>query len=214
VRSDVFCSLQKRGWKIDPNLHFSFIRRSFHWADTPLPLKEYVEFGKNGTRPIRQEKRAATDNFCHLFKDFMAQSLISARDVQELENRLSNAKQQTINVCPGMALIFCWSWEEACDFDVNGRFCSRVEAKIHEALATWDQPLRPERVMAAGFIDDWSLVRVQDGRIGHFKKQPTMGQVTFLDQSSHDVALATALEVVKSPAELARKAVTAFSLAA
>jgi hypothetical protein len=77
-----------------------------------------------------------------------------------------------------------------------------------------EQPLRPERVMAAGFIDDWSLVRIQDGRIGCFQKQPTMGQVTLSDQSKHDVTLNTNIEVVKFPAELAREAVAAFSLAA
>jgi hypothetical protein len=213
VRSDAFLSLQKRGWKINPNLHFSFMSRHLHWANTSLPLKQYVEFWQSGTRPIQQTKRDVTD-FRQLFNELMEARLITAQDVQKLETHFSDTDRQTINVCPGIGLAFQWSREEACALDFKSHFCSVVEGKIHEALATWGQPLRPERVMAAGFIDDWSLVRIQDGRIGCFTKLPTMGQVKFADQSSHDVALTTDLEVVKFPVELAREAVTAFSLAA
>jgi hypothetical protein len=172
-----------------------------------------VKFWQSGIRPIRQEIRDDTD-FRQLFKDLLEQDLISAQDVPELEKRFSNTARQTINVCPGMKLAFQWSREEACDLDMHGHFCSRVEAKIHEALATWGQPLRPKRVRAAGCIDDWSLVRIHDGRIGCFQKQPTMGQVTLPDQSKHEVTLNTDLEVVRCPADMVREAVIAFSLAA
>ena len=44
--------LQDKGWKLWPNLHFSFIQTHLHRADTPVAMNEYIEFWKSGEMEI------------------------------------------------------------------------------------------------------------------------------------------------------------------
>ena len=68
---------------------------------------------------------------------------------------------------------------------------------------------RPERLVTAKYLSNWTLVRLPDGRLGVLTRQGGGYRVTFTTRSGEEVTPDTELEVVKHPAELAMEALLA-----
>src|SRR4051794_2859150 len=44
VREREFLSLEEKGWRVRPNLHFSHIQKHLHWSQRRPPLDRYIEY--------------------------------------------------------------------------------------------------------------------------------------------------------------------------
>ena len=74
--------------------------------------------------------------------------------------------------------------------------------------------LHKDRLVAAKYLSDWTLVRLPDGQIGVLTKQGGGCRVTFATRNGVAVSPDTELEVIKHPAELAMEALTTYTAAA
>lgn len=70
------------------------------------------------------------------------------------------------------------------------------------------------RLVAAKYLSDWTLVRLPDGQVGVLTKQGGGCRVTFATRSGMVVSPDTELKVIKHPAELAMEALTKYTAAA
>lgn len=138
LQKEEFFALQGKGWKISPNLHFSFMATNLVWAATKESVEEYINYWRAKKKPISQVQR---NNFITLFQELKNECLISEEDVSKLEENFINSKRQTLNLCPGLKLEFSWSKSKAIELDSKGHFEEEVKLRIHEAIGTWGQQL-------------------------------------------------------------------------
>ena len=71
-----------------------------------------------------------------------------------------------------------------------------------------------DRLVAAKYLGDWTLVRLPDGQVGVLTKQGDDCRITFATRSGVAVSPDTELDVIKHPFELAMEALTNFTAAA
>ena len=69
---------------------------------------------------------------------------------------------------------------------------------------------RKDRLVAAKYLSDWTLVRLPDGQVGVLTKQGGGCRVTFAHQGGVAVPSDTELEVIKHPAEMAMEALVSY----
>jgi hypothetical protein len=137
---DAFLNLAKKGWTIEPNLHFSYRASNLVWAETRLSVQDYFDFWNHHKEKIRQFKRDDPEFQC-LFRELRDQGLISDEDIPKLVKQFLESKRDHLNVCPGFKVMFEWLLTEAEQTDVAGKFVSLVKSKMQDVLSTWGQTL-------------------------------------------------------------------------
>jgi hypothetical protein len=136
VRSVDFLALQHKGWSIESNMHFSFVRRNLHRSTVELTPEQYLKYWCGNQEKIRQV-HCEPSGFQALYQEFRSARLMSESDVHELENKLfPRTKLDRTNLCPGFELSFHWKSAEAIQLDIAGRFEEDVQSRIAEAMAT------------------------------------------------------------------------------
>ena len=67
-----------------------------------------------------------------------------------------------------------------------------------------------DRLVAAKYLSDWTLVRLPNGQVGVLTKHGGNCRVTFATQGGVAVSPDTELEIIKHPAELAMEALRTY----
>ena len=131
-------ALQEKGWRLKPNLHFSFMATNLYWPNTLLNVSDYIQFWKSG----RMEIAALYPNsgsFRHNWEKLIAYGLISPADVEQLEEVSTQTKRDRISMSPGLGVCYTWPAELAARLDQNGDFTQEVKRRIGEATETWSE---------------------------------------------------------------------------
>jgi hypothetical protein len=140
VKSSKFLGLVNGGWTITPNMHFAFMSTNLVWVKPSLGAENYFKFWLENQNRIRQERRDVTE-FHSFFESLKGEGLIADEDMPKLDDKFTQTKRNSINVCPGLSISFRWTRDEACELDAKGEFVDAVRSRIEEALSTWDQTL-------------------------------------------------------------------------
>ena len=134
-----------KSWEVSPNLHFSKIQRHFHWADwteSRLKTDEYIDYWKGRhEREIRSCLPDESKSFRHHWEALYGQGLISAADVETLDEQTSGTNYPRISMAPGLSVQYTWSRSEAERLDARGAFAEEVRRRIREATETWGEIL-------------------------------------------------------------------------
>lgn len=141
VRAEKLRALISKSWKVQPNLHFSRIQRHFHWAESGLDTADYLDYWKkNHERKIQSCYPDEIRNFRHNWKALLERRLISAADVETLDEQTSGTNYSRISMSPGLAIEYWWSRAEAARLDAStGAFAEEVRRRIREATETWGE---------------------------------------------------------------------------
>ena len=128
-----------KGWLLEPNMHFSYMRSHVHGAKTPLEVNKYVELWKSGEMKIVSLYRDDADSYRHHWDCLVAKDLISPDDVEPLEEETTQTKRDRISMVLGLGISYTWSATEASQLDRDGAFLREVKERIREATETWGE---------------------------------------------------------------------------
>jgi hypothetical protein len=141
VSIDELLAVREKGWKLETNLHFSFMRSGLLWpSGGRVSTQQYLEYWKQHQDEIRQERRGKAD-YSTLLSRLSDVGMIGDDDVRDFRREFTDTKRNTVNVCPGVTLRFSWKLLEAEILDDRGEFVAQVSGRITEALSLWDQEL-------------------------------------------------------------------------
>ena len=138
VDTDKLLALQKKGWRLKRNLHFSFAGTHLYWADTKLPEGDYIKFWKSDMMKIDTLYRES-DSFRTHWNRLVEQSLISDDDVEPLEKVSTQTRRDRIFMSPGLGVCYTWRAKKAGQLDREGIFIDDVKKKIREATECWGE---------------------------------------------------------------------------
>jgi len=132
-------TLEKLGWKMEPNLHFSHIQRHEHWSGADIDLEQYIDYWKNNPDRITQVNRNESGNFDPYLEELLSLNMINAKDKERLRQIFNESNRAHIRPCPGVQLKYEWSLTDAAALDKAGKFKDEVKDKIKEGLSAWGQ---------------------------------------------------------------------------
>ena len=135
--ADQFLRLRSLNWTVEPNFHFSFIRRGFGHVRTLLSLDEYLRYWMP-PRPIEQVFPDEQGSFTHALRVFVEAGLMKEEDVSKVCAEAANIGANVLNVNPGVKVAYRWPLADATTIDrQKGSMVDAVREKANEALATW-----------------------------------------------------------------------------
>jgi hypothetical protein len=135
-------NLINAGWKIEPDLHFSFRSSNLVWTNVNIGIQEYVDYWIKNIANLGQVNRS---DFYTYYKNLEQSVMISPEDWDEINAKVINTNMQKINICPGVHFSYSWTQKEATSLDKGDRFVDIVREKISEAKAIWE-PLAEGKV--------------------------------------------------------------------
>ena len=104
--ADQFSNLRKSNWTVEPNFHFSFIRRGLgHKVTTLLSLDDYLRYWMP-PRTIEQVFPDERGSFRSVLMRFVDAGLMGANDVPEVCNQATNIGANVLNVNPGVRVVY------------------------------------------------------------------------------------------------------------
>ncbi len=130
---------QNTGWRLESNLHFSYIATHLHRADTLLAVSEYIELWRSGEMEITSLYRDGADSYGHNWDCMGTRGLISPDDVEPLEEKTTRTKRDRIYMSPGLDISYTWPAVQASQLDRDGAFVCEVKERIREATETWGE---------------------------------------------------------------------------
>ncbi len=139
VNTNMLFALEEKGWKLKPNLHFSYRQTHLVWATTTLSVNDYIEFW----RSHRQERIVSfypdARSFLHHWERLIENGQISPADVEPLERKSTQTKRDRISMSPGLGVCYTWPAKKAVELDRSRIFTDEVKKKIREATETWGE---------------------------------------------------------------------------
>ena len=141
VNPDALRELQKEGWDVHSNFHLSFMATNLVWTRGKLALDEYIHYWQSQTNKIAQVSVSTSSEFTSLFNDLERDGLVSGEDRTELDERFTNTARRQANLCPGLALYYVYSAEQAKLLEQSDDFERDVAWRIRTALASWRQKI-------------------------------------------------------------------------
>ena len=128
VDKAAFLSLKE--WKVEPNLHFSFMGTHLVWAETALGTREYFDhFSESSSYGQRSADRETLEPLANQWEH---EGLISSADRKKIEDKFINTNRKNINIVPGFSISR--EWDLDCVIKLEER--EELETNIIDALAT------------------------------------------------------------------------------
>ena len=132
--------LQGSGWRLSPNLHFSFMQRHLFWANTPISTDQYIDLWEpKGSEKIESHWRDQSNSFRSGWEELHRKGLIAEDDIKKLDDRTSPKMYQRISMSPGLRVQYRWWAAEAERRDAEGSVAAEVKRRIREATETWGE---------------------------------------------------------------------------
>lgn len=119
-------------WRIQPNFHVSFMTSNLVWFQSDN-TNEYLRFWEENVERICQKKKAEVPNYIKWLVD--EKIILATKEVHEkMEEKYYKTAMQTLNICPGLGVIYKISSSEAEEHDKNGKLKFVISEKIREGL--------------------------------------------------------------------------------
>jgi hypothetical protein len=125
-------ALRDRGWRIEPNFHFGFIRSGFgRVANAKLSLEEYIRYWTD--HPIQQAS-LAEQTFEAVLQGLTKAGMIGESDIDKIISALPSATARNVNIIPGIEMVFAWPLSKAVEIDKRGQMAEEFKRTMNEAL--------------------------------------------------------------------------------
>ena len=133
IKASRLFDLQKKGWKIYPNLHFGYMGTGLPpWVNRPTcGLRKYIEFWRANDELIRKIKKADLKNAGNIL---LSHKIISIDELREFVAYRSTKRQQ-IDIRPGIKLEFSETLQSfPPDLD---KYSTILKKRLDQALRVW-----------------------------------------------------------------------------
>ncbi len=130
-----FLSLKE--WKVEPNLHFSFVSRHLIWAETDWETRKYLDHFSD-TSSYGQMDR---DRLLPLVEQWERAGLIRSKGRDEIKDEFKKTRRQSLNVVPGFSVSREWELDTVIELEEQGKLEACVIDALATPLATWAETL-------------------------------------------------------------------------
>ena len=127
VHKTAFLNLNE--WRVEPDLHFSYVRKILINAKTTWAIDRYFDYFAGGQSSYGQMDEAT---LVPLAKQWENEGLITSDDLRKLQDQFNNTNRKTLNVIPGFSVSKVWNLDTVIDLEEQGE----LEKSIVEALVT------------------------------------------------------------------------------
>ena len=130
-------SLQKTGFRIENNFHFSFMNTNLMYPKCNIDILEYVEYWKNivNNNKLNQVSRMDNKNeFVEYYNRLVKDKMVNKNDFSEFNDVIVSKAYKTINVCPSINFKYFWSKEKAIKMDAEDVFVDEFKNKVNYLL--------------------------------------------------------------------------------
>lgn len=134
VDKEAFLSLNESdAWRVEPNLHFSFISRHLIWAKTELDTRDYLNFFSNNLTYGQKKK----DELLRLSNQWAREGVISSEDCDKIKDQFSKTERSTLNVVPGFSVYREWDLDTVIELEDQEKLESSITEALLRPLKTW-----------------------------------------------------------------------------
>lgn len=134
-------NLIDKGWKIEPNMHFSFRASNLVWTNVTIGIEAYIDYWVKNINKLGQVNRDQLYTYC---QGLELAGIMSPEDLGDINTKILSTNMEKINICPGVHFSFSWTQKEAINLDQDDLFVDIVRQKICEAKGLWE-PVSEER---------------------------------------------------------------------
>ena len=124
-------------WKIESDLHFSFIGTKLVWAETKLETEAYFDLAADGLAG----RRDVDSGLPPLLDSWEHKRLISSETKAKIKVEFLEKNRDHINVIPGFHIYREWDLEEVIELEKKGELEKQILDSLARALATWGETL-------------------------------------------------------------------------
>lgn len=138
VNKERFLSLNEQGWRVEPNLNFSFMGTKLIWGTTDWKTRRYLEYFFSGGRPYGRKR---WDELSPLVAEWKCQGLISSRNWEDIESQRSETNREYLEINPEFEVYREWNLDEVIELEEQGKLEAHVIDALAMPLATWEEHL-------------------------------------------------------------------------
>lgn len=134
LRLDLVGPLREQKWGVVGNFHLSHMQQHLLWYPTEdSKILDYLRYWSENSDEIGQYPTWEVASFLErLFQAGVIRDTAKQRD--ELKERLLDTNRKTANVAPGLVLAYVWSKEQAEQLDQAGRLTKDIASKIRDGM--------------------------------------------------------------------------------
>ena len=136
VDKAAFLSLKE--WKVEPNLHFSFIQNRLVRAKTTLEIQEYMDYFSDDAS---YGQRPADPGLWPYIELWEYKGFISSENGAEIEAQFINTDMNHINITPGFSISREWDLDTVIKLEERGELEACIIDALATPLATWGETL-------------------------------------------------------------------------
>ena len=137
IDKDKALLLQKEGFKVENNFHFSFMNTNLVWPKSDIDILEYIDYWKKVVSKNQLYQVSRKDNkneFIDYYNKLLKAGIVKKEDLSNFMDVIVNKEYKTINVCPSITFKYSWNKEEAIDLDIRGKFIDDFKVKVNYLL--------------------------------------------------------------------------------
>jgi len=134
-----------KNWRLRCNFHVSFIQKNLVWFKSAVTVDQYIRFWVDNPKKIYQCGR---EDIADLLRNLVEQKIIVYGDdkIKEMEDNFFKTNRLTLNICPGLGIIFPMSLTDVAKKDQSSELENLISEKIKEGLSVvnidWRRVLR------------------------------------------------------------------------
>ena len=136
VHKTAFLNLDE--WRVEPDLHFSYVQRTLITAKTTWPTERYFDHFLDEKSPYGQMDEAT---LVPLAKQWENEGLITSDNLRELQDQFNSTNRKTLNVVPGFSVSRVWKLNEVIDLEAQGKLEDHIIEAIKTPLSSWGETL-------------------------------------------------------------------------
>lgn len=129
-----FNQLQKEGWQLKPDYHFSFRSDNQMFFKINCSPQEYVKHFKDNINNIKQVAKEEILPYCN---DMVSKGIFYPFNEKILLDGMLSKNHSKFNQCPSLSYIFIWDKDTVTSLDSNHSFVEEVRRKISQVLNSW-----------------------------------------------------------------------------
>ena len=132
--------LSLKGWRIEPNLHFSFIqdRRVRAKPKKSFKIQEYMDYFSN---EASYGQRTADRGLLPFIELWEYKGFISSENSAEIETQFINTNRNHINITPGFSVSREWNLATIIELENRRELEACILDALTSPLATWGETL-------------------------------------------------------------------------
>ena len=136
VHKTTFLNLD--GWRVEPDLHFSYVQKILINAKTTWVTDRYFDYFAGGQSSYGQMDEAT---LIPLAKQWENEGLITSDDLRKLQYQFNSTKRKTLNVIPGFSVSREWNLDTVIDLEERRELENHIIDALKTPLDSWRETL-------------------------------------------------------------------------